>query len=220
MPTARPPRRWFIAALVAGAIVRAAALPLPGTHDTVPWKIWSYNAAREGVSRLYGVGGSPPDHRVITYLNAETTVNYPPLALYELGLAGRVYRWLNHGQFPNTPPLFIAIKAPAAIADAAFAVLLFVVVRRRRGESVAQWATIVYWLNPGVILDGAVLGYLDPQYALPAAASLIAAAGGWFVSAGALAAAALLTKPQALVALPALALVLLWTSGGWPRLRG
>jgi hypothetical protein len=208
MPTGSPPRRWFIAALVAGAIIRAAALPLPGTHDTVPWKIWSYNAAREGVSRLYGLGGSPPEHRVITYLNAETTVNYPPLALHELGLAGRVYRWLNHGQFPNTTPLFIAIKAPAAIADAAFAGLLFAVVRRRLGEHVARWATVVYWLNPGVILDGAVLGYLDPQYALPAAASLIAAAGGWFVSAGALAAAALLTKPQGVVALPALALVL------------
>jgi hypothetical protein len=206
MPAGKPPRRWFIAALVAGAIIRAAALPLPGTHDTVAWKIWSYNAATDGVARLYGVGGSPPEHRVIRYLNAETTVNYPPLALYELGLAGRVYRWLNHGAFPDAMPIYIAIKAPAAIADAALAVLLFFFVRRRAGEGVAQWATIVYWLNPGVLLDGAVLGYLDPQFALPAVASLVAASSGWFVSAGALAAAAVLTKPQAALALPPLAL--------------
>jgi hypothetical protein len=209
MPAGKPLRSWFIAALIAGAIIRAASLPLPGTHDTVAWKIWSYNAAHEGVSRLYGVGGSPPEHRVIRYLNADTTVNYPPLALYELGFAGRVYRWLNHGGFPNTVPLYIAVKAPAAIADAAFAVLLFFFVRRRAGEEVAQWATIVYWLNPGVLLDGVVLGYLDPQFALPAAASLVAAAQGWLVSAGALGAAAVLTKPQAALALPPLALVVL-----------
>jgi hypothetical protein len=208
MPSADRARRWFVTALVAGTVIRLLALPLPGTHDTVAWKIWSYNAAREGVSRLYGVGGSPPEHRVVTYLNAETTVNYPPLALYELGWAGHVYLWLNHGRFPNTAPLFVAIKAPAAIADAGFAVLLFAVVRRRIGETAARWATLAYWLNPGVIINGAVLGYLDPQYLLPAAGSLIAATEGWIATAGALGAAAVLTKPQAIVALPAVVLVL------------
>lgn len=208
MPSADHARRWFVTALVAGTVVRLAALPLPGTHDIVAWKIWSYNAANEGVSRLYGVGGAPPEHRVIAYLNAETTVNYPPLALYELGWAGRVYRWLNRGGFPNTTALTVAIKAPAAVADAGFAVLLFSVIRRRLGEGAARWATIAYWLNPGVVLDGVVLGYLDPQYALPAAGCLIAATEGWLATAGALGAAAVLTKPQAIVALPALVLLL------------
>jgi len=208
MPSGDRARRWFVAALVAGTVVRLAALPLPGTHDIVAWKIWSYNAANEGVSRLYGIGGVPPEHRVIAYLNAETTVNYRPLALYELGWAGRVYRWINRGRFPNTTALTVAIKGPAAIADAGFAVLLFVVIRRRLGETAARWATIAYWLNPGVILNGVVLGYLDPQYALPAAGCLIAATEGWLVTAGALGAAAVSTKPQAVVALPALMLVL------------
>jgi hypothetical protein len=216
MPSAERSGRWFVPALIAGAVIRLAALPLPGTHDTVPWKIWSYNAAAEGIGKLYGVGGSPPEHRVIAYLNAETTVNYPPLALYELGLAGRAYRLVMHGQFPNTTPLFVAIKAPAAIADAGFAALLFFVVRRRLGDGAARWATIAYWLNPGVILDGAVLGYLDPQFALPAAGSLIAAVASWFVTSGALAAAAVLTKPQAALALPAIAIVV-WQLRGRER---
>jgi len=207
MPSGDRARRWFVAALIAGTVVRLVALPLPGTHDIVAWKIWSYNAANEGVGRLYGIGGVLPEHRVIAYLHSETTVNYPPLALYELGWAGRAYRWINGGRFPNTTPLTIAIKVPAAIADAGFAVLLFFVVRRRIGEAAARWATIAYWLNPGVILDGVVLGYLDPQYALPAAGCLIAATEGWVVTAGALGAAAVLTKPQAIVALPALLLV-------------
>ena len=89
--------------------------------------------------------------------------------------------------------------------------------RRRLASPSRSGRRVVYWLNPGVIL-GAVLGYLDPQYALPAAASLIAASAGWFVSAGALAAAALLTKPQAVVALPALAFVL-WGEPGMPGLK-
>ncbi|HEX6464656.1 MAG TPA: hypothetical protein VFZ98_09395 [Vicinamibacterales bacterium] len=216
MPSTERSGRWFVAALIAGAVIRLAVLPLPGTHDTVPWKIWSYNAATEGVGRLYGVGGSPPEHRVIAYLNAETTVNYPPLALYELGLAGRVYRWIMHGQFPNTAPLFVAIKAPAVVADAGFAALLFFVVRRRLGDGAARWATLAYWLNPAVVLDAAVLGYLDPQFALPVAGSLVAAVSGWFLTAGALAAAAVMTKPQAIVALPAIAVVV-WQVPGRDR---
>jgi hypothetical protein len=62
-----------------------------------------------------------------------------------------------------------------------------------------------------------VLGYLDPQYALPAAGCLIAATEGWVVTAGALGAAAVSTKPQAVVALPALMLVLRGVNA-WLRL--
>jgi hypothetical protein len=201
--------KFFGAALLTGLAIRAAALPLPGTRDTIPWKIWSYNAATEGVSRLYGVGGSPPDWRTLTYAGAEGAATYPPLALYELGLAGRAYRWVMGGQFPNTTPLLVAVKMPAALADAGFAALLYVVVRRRLGEGAARWATIAYWLNPGIVLDGAVLGYLDPQFLLPIAGSLIAAESGLPGSAGALGAAGILTKPQAVVVAPAVAL-LVW----------
>jgi hypothetical protein len=204
---------FFVTALLVGVIVRAAALPLPGTHDTIPWKIWSYNASREGVSRLYGIGGSPPERRVLSYLGAEATADYPPLALLELGVAGRVYRLIMHGQFPNTTPLYVAVKMPAVLADAGFAVLLYVAVRRRVGEAAARWATIAYWLNPGVVLDGAMLGYLDPQFVLPIGASLVAASAGWSATAGALGAAALLTKPQAAILGPAVVLAV-WNGGG------
>ena len=194
---------------MAGAVLRVAALPLPGTRDTIPWKIWSYNAANEGVSRLYGVGGSPePEWRTLTYAGAEGVATYPPLALHELGIAGRAYRRLMHGEFPNTTPLMVAVKMPAAIADVLLALLIYIVVSRRLGETAARWATIAYWLNPGVILDGEALGYLDPQFMLPIAASLVAASSGWGFVAGALGAAAILTKPQAAIAVPVVALAL------------
>jgi hypothetical protein len=134
----------------------------------------------------------------------------PPLAIHELGLAGRIYRWANHGRFPNTTPLMVAIKMPATVGDAGLALLIYFLVRRKAGVGRARWATLVYWLNPGVILDGEALGYIDPQFVLPAAGSIIAASAAWPALAGALGAAALLTKPQALFLGPAIAFAI-WT---------
>lgn len=209
--------RFFATLLLLGALVRCAALPLGGTHDTVPWRIWSYNAATEGVSRLYGVEGTPPEWRTLSYLGAEGQATYPPLALYELGLAGRAYRALNHGTFPNTWPLMVAIKMPGMLADIGTALLIYFVVRRI-DERTARWSTVAYWLNPGIVLDGAALGYLDPQFMLPILASLVAASFGRAALAGVLAAAAVLTKPQPVIMGPAIALAL-WYSTSDATLR-
>jgi hypothetical protein len=212
--------RRFATLLILGALFRCALLPLGGTHDTVPWRVWSYNATVEGVSRLYGVGGSPPEWRTLTYLGAEAQATYPPLALHELGIAGRLYRWTMRGEFPNTWPLMVAIKMPALLADLGTALLIYAVVRRVGTESAARWSTLAYWLNPGIVLDGAALGYLDPQFMLPILASLIAAASGRAVAAGVLAAAAVLTKPQPIILGPVIILALWYSASGFAaRLR-
>ncbi len=64
---------------------------------------------------------------------------------------------------------------------------------------------MAYWLNPAVVLDASVLGYLDPLFVLPAAGALIAATEGYPFAAGALIAVAGLTKAQALFIAPAVA---------------
>jgi hypothetical protein len=196
----------FPAAVVLGVLLRALALPLPGTGDITVWKVWSYSATTQPVSTLYGVGGSPPELRVISLDGAEATATYPPLALYELGLAGRAYRWANSGRYPNTMALLVTVKAPAVLADLGFALLLYFAVRHLIGEAPARWGVALYLLNPAVLLDGAALGYLDPLFVLPAVGALVAAAVGASALAGALACAAVLTKPQAIVILPAIAL--------------
>jgi hypothetical protein len=196
----------FRAIVILGVLLRAAALPLPGTNDVTVWKVWSYGAATDTVSRLYGVGGSPPERRVISLHGAEMTVDYPPLALYELGLAGRVYRWANSGLYPDTTALRVSVKATTVLADIGFALLLYFSARRLMGQARARWAVGMYLLNPAVLLDGAALGYLDPLFVLPAAGALVAAALGGSALAGALACAAVLTKPQAMVIVPAIVL--------------
>ena len=80
-------RSQFAALAFAGLLIRAAALPGPGTGDLTVWKVWSYNAARHGVGTMYGVGGTPPERRELEYAGAKATVDYPPLALYEFGAA-------------------------------------------------------------------------------------------------------------------------------------
>jgi hypothetical protein len=203
--------KLFVALVVLGAAIRAAALPLPGTRDVGVWKIWTYNAARHSPARLYGVGGSPPDHRVLNFHGAETTVDYPPLALYELALVGRAYRLVSPA-FPDNAALTSAIKLLLLVFEIGFLVLVFFAVRARAGVDAARWATVAYWLNPAPIVGASILCYLDPLFVWPVAGALIAGCSGWPFLAGVLFGASVLTKAQAVVLLPAVALAL-WNGG-------
>ena len=209
-------RRFFAAALLAGAVLRFIALPLPGTRDVGVWKIWTYSATRIGVTGLYGIGGSPIERRVLDFHGAETTVNYPPFALYELAVVGHIYRAAMHRHFPDTALLTAAIKGASLVSEAGLVWVMFVAVRRAKDLAAARWAVAAYWLNPAAIMVASVLGYIDPLFVLPAAGALVAAAWSAPVLAGALLAVAALTKPQAVIIAPAVALII-WNAGEGPR---
>ena len=206
-------RSQFATIVLAGALIRGAALPGPGTGDLTIWKVWSYHAARKGVGEMYGVGGTPLERRELDYAGATAVVDYPPLALYELGAAGQAYWIWSHRRFPNATPLNAFVKLPGLIAEIGLVLLLFALVRAHLGVTAARLVAAAYWLNPAALFDASILGYLDAQYALPAVAALAAAALGWPTLAGALIAAAILTKAQGLFIAPAVALAI-WTSGG------
>ena len=165
----------FAGAILLGAAIRIVAYPLPGSTDVPIFRVWSHVAASEGVARLYGTGGRFPERRALEYDGVRTKVDYPPLALYELARASP--------------------KALAFVGDAVLAGLLFAFARR---------AVLAFWLNPAIVLLGAVLGYLDVLYLAPALASLLLAREGRPVLAGALFAAACLTKPLAILVAPAI----------------
>jgi 4-amino-4-deoxy-L-arabinose transferase-like glycosyltransferase len=203
--------RRFRVLFIAGLLIRLVALPFEGTEDVLVWKTWSYGALNQGVSRLYGVGGQPPERGLVRWGDRVTTVDYPPIALYELAASGAVYR-LFSPSFENNRWLNVAIKLPGVLAEIALTWLLFVVVARRYGRPAGLWAAAACWINPAMILAGSLLGYLDALMALPALGSIAAAALNAPIAAGALLAIACLTKLQAIFILPVVALAL-WNAG-------
>jgi hypothetical protein len=205
-------RTIFVALLLAGILFRAVALPGPGTGDLTIWKVWSYNAARHGVGSMYGVGGTPIERRELEYAGARATVDYPPLALIELAAAGQAYWAWSGRHFPNATPLNAIVKLPGIAAEIGLALLFFALVRARLGAAAARLTVACYWVNPAALFDVSLLGYLDAQYVLPGIAAVAAAAAGWPSAAGALIAAAILTKAQGVFIAPAVALAI-WMCG-------
>ena len=197
----------FAGVLAAGVLVRVLALPLPGTEDVNVWKVWSY-AASSDVTSVYGIGGDPPVRGLLKYGRAYTTVDYPPVALYELAFAGRLYRaWLP--DYPNTWTLTAFVKLPGLFAGIGLTALLYAaVLRLTQRRDLAQVAALAYWLNPATMLNAEVLGYLDPLMMLPAIAAFVLLHRRQFAWAGVCLAIAVLTKPQAVLIAPAFALAL------------
>lgn len=198
--------RGVVVGLVAGALVRLLLIASPGTPDVGTWKAWAA-VGSEDATGLYGVGGTPPERGVIRWRGIEGTTEYPPLALYELAATGRAYRALDPA-FEDTPALTAFIKLPGLLAEAIFVLAVLLAGPSVLGLRATRWLAMAFWLNPAIVLNGAALGYLDAQMAVPAALAMLAAATGWPALAGVLAATAVLTKAQAVFVGPAILLAI------------
>lgn len=201
-------RRQLIVALILGAAIRAWGLPQPGTGDVLIWKVWSFAAAHD-VTGMYGVGGSPPERRVLHWRGIEMTVDYPPVSLYELGLAGKAYQALRP-TFDDSPWLNVAVKAPGLLCEIALVVLLLWSAPAVVGEARARYAAIAVWLGPAVLLNGPILGYLDAEMTVPLAMAVWLIGRDNAVAVGALTALAVMTKAQVAFAVPVVVALTLW----------
>jgi hypothetical protein len=212
-------RALTVIALIVGAFLRFAILSIGVPSVDSPWRTWSYHAATRGPWNLYGPRGA-----TVRFAGFDEPVVYPPLALDELALIGRAHLLRTSGRFENDVALTRTIKGAIVLLDGVMAALLFAAVRRIAGAERGWWAAIGYWLNPAVVL-ATTLGFVDVLAAIPAVGALIAASAGREWIAGALLAAAVLTKPQGVFVAPVVALAL-WNAGlpgdgaGAKRLRG
>lgn len=206
--------RRFALLLAAGLLVRCLALPLPGTGDVGIWKAWSFNAVHRGVRTLYGVGHQTPEQRLLRWQDAEWTVDYPPMALYVLDVAGRAYRAFDPAM-SDGPGFSVAVKLPPFVAEIGLTILIYMVANRAASRRVAQQAALAYWLNPACLLNGSALGYLDPLFALPVVGAVVAAASGRTWLAGMLMGLGAMMKAQAVLAAPALAIALVGQRDRW-----
>ncbi|MFI5179168.1 MAG: hypothetical protein ACHQO8_11415 [Vicinamibacterales bacterium] len=203
-------RTLAILALAMGLAIRIAALPLPGAGDVGEWKIWTHASVVDGVTTLYGRG--PAEDHIVRFNQSESTVNYPPLALYELDATGRLYGFATSNRFADSAAFTVTLKTLPVVFEAGLILLLGIALRAVHGGAVAWWAVAAYWLNPAAIADASIGGYLDPLYVLPAVAALVAAASGRSTLAGGLVAASALTKPLGVLVGPAV-LIVVWHAG-------
>ena len=206
-----------VTALIVGALIRIAILPIgvPAVDDS--WRAWSFHAATRGPWNLYG-----PKGHTVTFGGVDSPVVYPPLALDELAIIGQAHLALNGGRFENDVALTRTIKGAIVLLDGVLTLTIFLVVRRAAGTTRASWAAMAYWLNPAVLMI-TTLGYIDVFLAIPAVGAVLAASYGRPWLTGALFTAAMMTKPQAVLVAPAAALAL-WNAGlpqdAVARLRG
>jgi hypothetical protein len=213
-------RRTFLVYLALGGVLRLATITWPGTGDVVVFKIWAYAASHCPIVEIYGKGGTPPERRTHQFGGRSVTVDYPPAALAAVGSVGRAYEAVTGG-FANSAALTAAVKVLPLLADVGVTLVLYYAARRAGGgrTDIAAVAALAYWLNPGVLMNGAVLGYLDALAALPVMIALVAACVGRPAIAGASLALALLTKPQAALLAPVVALATVNTAPDGRRVR-
>jgi hypothetical protein len=212
--------RIVIALLAVGAVLRAAALPLPDSGDMGVFRLWTFHAVQGGsAAALYGIDSEwPPQRQFVSYQDIAVAVDYPPVALYYLGGIGRLYRAVTGSLLPESRGLGALIKSLALAFQVVVCGVIFWLVRRLLDTPRAAVAVTAFWTNPATILNVAVVGLLDPLFVAPLIGAFGAAVLGSPLVAGVLAATAVLTKPQALMLMPLIGLAVL--QSGDRRLLG
>jgi hypothetical protein len=223
-----PNRRLAWTLLGAAALVRLAALPLPGTVDTKAWKAWTTAATSGGLSSVYGPSDSEilgkarhsgpdafrglftlePFPRNAFFFRGEFhIVDYPPLSMILLWAVGQAYQLLVPG-LDNGALFNAAINLPALLFSVALAVLL----RRTDRGDLGVLRALAFWANPAILL-GSVLGYQDAIFGFFAVGACLCLSERRMVLGTTLVVLAGLLKPQGSLLLPTLFALLLVESG-------
>lgn len=172
-------------------IIKAVAVGFcPGFEtDVGDFEVWALTIATGGPTRMYHAG---------------FFLDYPPGYLYALWAAGSVAQWIK----ASGATLRIIVETPALLSDLALAAVVFSFVRRSGGVLMAWAAMLMTALNPALLFDTIGWGQADSSLTLVMLLSVLLMADAEYELGWALAALALLIKPQALMILPILAL---WT---------
>jgi hypothetical protein len=207
------PRGVFIGLLVAYVLCRLYLAVLPGyTEDVERYKEWAVGTAINGLGTAYA---------------GAIGVDYPPMFLYPLYVAGKVYLAFEpagaQGKVRDSTFLTLLVKLPHLLFDLLLGGLLWWLVGRgglwgesRTGEGWGRLAALLYLWNPAVLWDSAYWGQPDGIHSFLALAALAALGLDRAAASGALLSAAALTKPLAAPLVPLLA----WAAAARSGLRG
>lgn len=214
---------WFIALFCLGAIIRMAVSVLYGTQDVEWWKAWIVYCLNNGVTSIYG--GSDKElitlkkecgityfeaykgiqskihYRGYNYAREEYPYHQPPLYIYGLYLVGKLYQLIDKDLTNNRRFNFFVNIIPN-VCSLGIAVLIFNFFTNNFSFELALIASLVFWLNPLVLLNTPIQGYWDVCMAFPALASLISLYNDNLIPAYILITISVLVKPQGVLIVP------------------
>jgi hypothetical protein len=232
--------RWLVAL---GFALRLALGGCLGTIDMDWWKSWVVYGYEQSLTSLYGssdaeiaenigLGMNLAELRLNNARLVPYRVNYgtfsevrglwvaqPPLYVYALMLAGGVYR-LASGGLEDGRWFNFCINLLNLASAAGTAWLIYGFWRRNCRPDLAVPTALAYWLNPLVLLNAPVQGYLDQLCAVFLVWSFIQLYERRLLAAYALFAVSLLMKPTGVVVLPLLLVIGLREHGFRANVRG
>ncbi|MGE5551472.1 MAG: glycosyltransferase family 39 protein [Bacteroidota bacterium] len=173
---------FFAAALILRMVLAVGFKGHP--IDMGCFKGWADHAAR-GLSNFY---------------NSGMFVDYPPGYIYVLYLIGKLRALFHLGY--DADAYLLLVKLPAILADLAASYIIFRLAEKRLGPRVALALSMLYAFNPAVIADSAAWGQVDAVFTVCALLALLLIDREKFGPAGAIYAAAVLIKPQAILLAP------------------
>ncbi len=134
---------------------------------------------------------------------------YPPGTAYDQWLAG----WLGTILMPGAAGFRLILQVPPIICSVLLALTIFYVALGTDTVERALILMLFYVLNPGLFYDVAVWAQNDSMYALPMFLSFVLVLRGRPALGWAIAALAMMVKPQPVALLPVLGLITLLRQG-------
>ncbi len=111
---------------------------------------WARMAANDGLSNFY---------------KSDTFHDYPPGYIYVLYVVGIFIKAFNVTSY-TTAMGIILVKFPAILCDVIAGYYIYKIARRKFSERTSLICTLLYVLNPVVVLDSSVWGQVDSVYTL------------------------------------------------------
>jgi Gpi18-like mannosyltransferase len=171
-------KKFFILAL----IVKIGTSFFYGTQDVEWWKAWFSSIEKNGITNVYGKSDSvnltllnrgynieeitKKSQNVIffepkNYNRKEYVVTQPPIYLYHLLIAGKLYKILNpnlsnnrlYNFFLNLFPLFYNFLITLSI---------YLILKRSKYYEIASITALFFFINPLIILNSPIQGFWDP----------------------------------------------------------